>query len=272
MAYQSTISEISTGTVQGYHLVPHEKNKKGIVLTFGGSEGSSMLYKGIELAEEGFEVFSLYYFGRVGLASSLDLVELSFIEEVFDYINYLKIDASVLTILAASRGTELALLIAKHYQLNANLVLYSPSAYVFIGDNNHSAWQLNGAPFSFIHFSEETIQQRKKDVSLPLITSFEEELKNETDILEKKIDVSRLTGNILLFVGEMDTIWPSFSMAKKIKEDAYSAQSCQLYSFKEAGHVFSNHSFDGGTYDGNDYASYRSQQLLRDYLTVWHAK
>ena len=59
-----TVKEVHHGAAQGFHLVPNEKKHKGIIICYGGSEGSPNFPVAKQLSESGFETLALFMFGQ----------------------------------------------------------------------------------------------------------------------------------------------------------------------------------------------------------------
>lgn len=266
------INEISFKRVQGYRLTPKDEKFGGTVITFGGSEGSCLLNMGYQIAERGYHVLSLYYYGKPHLSRELDRVNLDFFNDVSEYIETNNMDMNPITIIGASRGAELALLLSTYYEEIANVVLFSPSAYMFSGVKQYAAWTLSNKQLPFITFSFRTRLKKILRRKTPEVDLFRTELKRNKNVPDAIIDVSNVHGSLLMFAGEKDQVWPSAEMGLKIKENAISAKSCELYTFKNAGHIFSTFYFGGGDIDGSSFAFYQSQLLMEKYMEKWHKK
>ncbi|EXJ23885.1 Acyl-CoA thioesterase 1 [Alkalibacterium sp. AK22] len=263
------IEQISTGRVHGYSFRPAYTVRQAVIVTFGGSEGSCWFDMGHDLALKGYKVLSLYYFNKPELSKTLDKVDLSFFAEVLTYIDHIFPESESVTVVGASRGAELALLLAKEFSEVSNVILYSPSAFMFAGTKRASAWVINGHEAPYINFSIRTLCHRLLNRNLALVASFNRELKHSKKINQTLIDISSFEGNILMFAGDDDLTWPSVEMGQTIKHQAVSARSVELYIFKEAGHTFSTENYDGGTTDGNSFAFYNSLETVDMRMKEW---
>lgn len=264
------ITEINSNRVQGYQLIPEARSNNTTVITFGGSDGNCWLNMGHDIARKGYTVLSLFYFGKANLPQSLSKVNLSFFDDVIGYIKKNPDLPNTITIVGASRGAELALLLATEYELVSNVILFSPSAFVFAGINHSSsAWVNGNKELPFITFSFRTIFQRFLNRKLPLEHSFRRELRHTKLFEQARIDISEFSGNIVMFAGREDLTWPSSEMGELIKSNASSASSVELFSFENAGHSFSNAHYDGGDSDGNLFAYYKSQRIIEESLLAW---
>lgn len=125
------ISEIKEGFLNGFHFIPNEKSSKGSIVVFGGSDGGCDYDRAIELANDGYEVIALFYFGQDNQPKTYNNVPLEFFEEFLNYADNHDIDTTELTLIGTSKGAELTLLLSNLYSEIDNIVLFSPSSYVF---------------------------------------------------------------------------------------------------------------------------------------------
>ena len=59
-----SITLIRHGDVVGFHALPDRLSRPGVVVTFGGSEGSPDLETAVAIAQDGCEVFAMFFFGQ----------------------------------------------------------------------------------------------------------------------------------------------------------------------------------------------------------------
>lgn len=264
------IERISKNKLQGYYFMPEnaEELKNGIVITFGGSEGSSWINMGKSIADLGYRVLSLYYFGRPHLSRGLDLIDLNFFQDVLSFINKLE-NKSPITLVGASRGAEMSLILTNYFPEINNLILFSPSSFVFPGNKNRSAWTYNGNEIQATHFSTKSKIKKIIHRNLSWPDFFRKEFKTNKQAIS--IDISNFSGNLLTFSGSDDQVWHSAEMARLIEKASIKAQSVSCYEFEEAGHIFSNGLNNGGTFDGNAFAFYKSIQIMDKSLETWHS-
>lgn len=57
-----TVEHFESGMANGLHLLPDNPNDTEPIVVFGGSEGSSNFQLAEQIAEEGYEVYSLFFF------------------------------------------------------------------------------------------------------------------------------------------------------------------------------------------------------------------
>ena len=72
--------------LEDYIYIPNEIHHKGVVITFGGSEGSIYETMADYLSSDGYEVVAVYYFGQQGQSENLSKVPLEIYEEIYSYI------------------------------------------------------------------------------------------------------------------------------------------------------------------------------------------
>ncbi|TKW70783.1 MAG: acyl-CoA thioesterase, partial [Bradyrhizobium icense] len=76
------VTYVDEGRMQGFRFVPKEKSHKGLVICFGGSEGSPNFETAKRLAEEGYETFALFMFGMKNQEQTLRKIPLEQFEDV----------------------------------------------------------------------------------------------------------------------------------------------------------------------------------------------
>ena len=274
-----TISVIKDGYTNGFHLIPNEKTKSGLIVTFGGSDGGTDFDRSVKLAKEGYEVVTLFYFGQENQPPLYNNVPLEFFGEFLEYAKNYNIDTSSLTLIGVSKGAELALLLTNYYDEIDNVVLFAPSSYVFQGGDmpaNTSSWTYNGKELPYINLMPDFWGVVK--LMSPMIVNYPIEYRDfQYDMIIKAdnaddamIDVSNFKGKILAFAGEDDRTWPSDIMGQKIKDLA--PEKTELHIYSNAGHVFLPVEYIGmgGTVEGNIYAQTNSDIKLLEFLTNYH--
>lgn len=147
------VTYVDEGRMQGFRFVPKEKSHKGIVICFGGSEGSPNFETAKRLAEEGYETFALFMFGMKNQEQTLRKIPLEQFEDVINYINKNIKDNKPISVLGASKGAEYALNLASKYHEIDDLILMAPSSYNFAGldfKDYGSSWTYKGKELPYI--------------------------------------------------------------------------------------------------------------------------
>ena len=274
-----TISAIHDGYTNGFHIIPDEKSKSGLIVSFGGSDGGTDFDRSVMLAKEGYEVVSLFYFGQENQPALYNNVPLEFFGEFLEYAKTANIDTSSLTLSGVSKGAELALLLTNYYDEIDNVVLFAPSSYVFQGGDmpaNTSSWTYNDEELPYINLMPNAWGVVK--LMSPMIINYPIEYRDfQHDMILKAdnaddalIDVSDFKGKILAFAGEDDRTWPADIMGQMIKDLA--PEQTELYIYPNAGHVFLPVEYiaTGGTVESNTYAQADSDIKLLEFLTKYH--
>ena len=137
------VTAIEGEYLNGFHFRPEEKKHRGVIVVYGGSEGSPDYSRAEQLADDGYEVLSLFFFGQPNQKPTLANVPLEQFDEVADYIDKNigdaseeggeggNSDAGPVTVIGTSKGAEFAeLLAARGYPVD-NLVAFAPAHYSY---------------------------------------------------------------------------------------------------------------------------------------------
>ena len=274
------VTYVDEGGMQGFRFVPKEKSHKGLVVCFGGSEGSPNFETAKRLAEEGYETFALFMYGMKNQQQTLRKIPLEQFEDVISYINKNVKDNKPISVLGASKGAEYALNLASKYPEIDNLILISPSSYNFAGldfKDYGSSWTYKGKELPYIDIKKSSFNSFLKNIILPYIIkspisykeTYNSAIDEDSTSQEKLIPIKNVKANILMIVGEDDMMWDSLAMANKIKEQNLKAK---IYSYKGAGHIFAGNGIlnlgkvrivTGGTIEGNEKARIESRKIKR---------
>ena len=267
--------------IRGLHYIPNEIHHKGVVITFGGSEGSIYETMADYLSSDGYEVVAVYYFGQQGQSENLSKVPLEIYEEIYSYIKINCKNIDQITIVGISRGAELALLMSTYYDSINNVVLFAPSSYVFGGiDYGNPAWIYEGKPLEYLNGEVKGIPFFQLTLCYGLnkpyknIIGSDAIIKNSSNLEESRIKVEDSNARILIFYGTNDEVWNSKDMSKVIEE--YAKKEVMVYEYKDAGHSFGspmiimNNMFNGGNLDANIEADLNSKKIVLETLKIWH--
>lgn len=155
------VEQVTGERIAGFHLVPDEVTRDGVVVTFGGSEGGPAYEQALDLAGQGHEVYSLFFFGQENQPEALEQVPLEFFGEVTELIEQGAVRPGPLTVIGTSKGAELALLLAEHYPEIDNVVLFAPTMYAFQGLGaawpGSSSWSLEGEELPYLSFQSASL-------------------------------------------------------------------------------------------------------------------
>lgn len=274
--------------IRGHHYIPNNIRHKGVVVTFGGSEGSMNEYMANYLSSDGYEVVAVYYFGQEGQSDRSESVPLEIYEEIYSYIRNNCRNSDIVTILGTSKGAELALLLSTYYDSIDNVVLFAPSAYVSAGTNldENSSWTYNGKDVDFLKGNLGVIPMIRTGIDLLLnkphdqLILMNSKLNSSENLEEARIKVENSNAKILIFYGGDDRALDAKSYSEIIEKHA--KKETIVHGYENAGHVFGgNHvikvaplinMLNGGDIDSNIEADLDSKRILLETLELWHSK
>lgn len=273
------------GNIRGYHHIPNDIRHKGVVITFGGSDGGMYEYMSNYLSSDGYEVVAVSYFGEKGQSEVLERVPLEIYEEIYSYIKTNCNNPETITILGASKGAELALLLSTYYDTIDNIVLFAPSSY--ISKANYlvevSPWTYNGKDVDYLNGKVGVIRFIQRTIGVLLNKPDEQRIyknvitKNSTNLEESRIKVENTNAKMLIFYGEDDRLGDAESYSNIIKE--YAKNEIIIHGYENTGHVFGgatiakigyNYRLFGGELDSNIEADLDSKRILLETLELWH--
>jgi uncharacterized protein len=199
-------------------FAPKAAKKAPALLVIGGSEGGieSARRWGEPLAQRGYVVLALAYFGTGKLPASLEEIPLEYFKTAIDYLAAQPgVDAQRIGMLGASKGGEAVLLVAAHYPQIKAAVAGVPSHVVWQSINFQtwalkSSWTLDGKPMVFVPYDN------SKAFDGNIRSIYERSLLNEKAQVDAAIAVERIAGPVLLISAGDDKIWPSVEMAERV--------------------------------------------------------
>jgi len=282
------VEYVDRGTFQGFHLSPKNRQYKGIIICYGGSEGSPAFDVAEQYAREGYETLAVFMFGMKNQQKTLTKIPLEQFEDVLRYTDEIE-ESYPITVWAASKGSEYALYLASKYDEISNLILVAPSAYSFSGldfENPGASWTWENEEVPCIDIQKTPVSVTFKSMVFPMIVGepvsfreiYEAAINADSDKDDKLIPVQDIKADILLIAGTDDQMWGSYEMAGIIKEINDNAKIC---SYENAGHVFKGNGISnqpgmrmrlGGTEEGNKAAAEQSEKEINDFLKKHHSK
>ena len=283
------VKYVDEGAFQGFHLIPKKKIYQGVVICYGGSEGSPNFDEAQRLAKEGYETLAVFMFGMKNQPKTLMKIPLEQFEDVLKYVNSTIKQKEPITVLGASKGAEYALNLATKYDEISNVILIAPSAYTFAGldfNDYGSSWTWKNEEIPFIDIRKSSFSVLARNILLPQLIKapiqykavYDSAVKQDVDNSKKLIPVQNAKANILMIVGEDDQMWGSYEMAKTIKQENENAILCV---YKNAGHVFRGEGVlntamarirTGGTLDANQKAALEREKEINNFLKQQHNK
>lgn len=226
----------------GYNLLtPQSAHKEPVVLVLGGSGG------GIDAADltaqlfakAGYTTLAVAYFGLPQLPTELVEIDVHYLEQVLKDFAPKQWTSLKITLVASSRGTELATLAATRLPQVQRLILISPSSHgwgaISSAQLPKSAWQIDGIPLPFVPRTPidkqsapySPMEDMKRDLIQPVAEP-------------AKLPLPEVNAKVLLISGGDDQVWPSAMMANKWLEafaKAGKAADIEHLHYPAAGHV-----------------------------------
>ena len=285
-----SVEHINGNYLNGFHLKPEFKLFKGVVVTFGGSDGTPSYEVAQVLAGAGFEVLALFYYGMPNQRPSLTKIPLEFFSEVDQYIDDNITHSGPVTIYGLSKGAEIALNLVTLFDSIDNAVLVAPGAYNFSGldyENYQETFPtatwggkdlpyINTSPSGFGSLIKFMYRLTTK-TPIEFLPTYKNGVKNDNNLEEKRIKVENSHANLLLVAGGDDLMWPSAEMAETIK--AARPENTEVVIYENAGHLlYGDRVIEagpinlamGGTTKDNAQANIEYMDYLLKQLKDWH--
>lgn len=255
-------AEVVKSEVQGQSFIADfycrqdSTNRLGILLLGGSEGGKPHGYFARFLATNGYPTLALAYFKEKGLPEGLQSIPLEYFDKAIAWMEtnqQARVDRVV--VFGASRGAELALLLASTNPKINGVIALSPSSVVWFGVPPMlpcSSWTLGGKPVPYMPYygSSNFVPS-----DLHVIYKKVEESLAQKELVEKAvIKVEQIHGPILLASGHDDPYCPSEEMAdaicSRLKEKGFKYRFENL-KYPDAGHTLDERWMIGGTFEGN---------------------
>jgi dienelactone hydrolase len=244
--------DVSDGELRGIAFVPGGPGPFPAVLLFSGSGGgiATVQCTAALLAGHGFAALALAYFNYPGLPADLVDIPLEYFLAGLDWLNAnVAVAGRRPAVMGASRGGELALLLASSYpDVVAAAVAMVPSGVVWGGltkdrADNLIAWTRGGEPVRPLRINPGQPPPSFRDGAIVLTPSFEARLAaaSPDELAAAEIPVEQCGGPVLLLSAEDDALWPSVALAEVAVRRARDHGAVHLVRhlrYPDAGHVF----------------------------------
>lgn len=278
-----SVEPISDGLVRGFHLRPDEIRHEGIVLAWGGSEGGPDFQHAELLAREGHEVLSLFYFGQPDQPATLNRVPVETASLAIDWAEASAATADPVTLVGTSKGAELAALLPTYEPRVDNVVLFVPVDHVMQGldqRNVVSSWTHGGQEVPYVAFADAPDRWPALGMLSALLFDYPMRLRPVYEAAlagpgaeDARIDLTRVPGEVLIFAGGEDQLWPSDAAARRFAETR--PDRTEVHVYPGAGHVFdvpgdyAGGMRMGGSAQANAAALPDSDRILVERLAAW---
>ena len=234
----------------GKLYIPNEDNFKGkVLIVFSGSDGIFELSQKLagKFVEAGLTTMALAYWNMPGLPEGMEDIPLEYLGKVFDSLTELGYEK--IGLWGVSMGAEYALLAASYLPQKFSCVIAcSPIHFATQGITKNK----NNATNSAYSFQGKSLIFNKYKKSMSKWTAAKYILKRGEysvrfmydDISENPIEgsiipVENINGPILMFAGEMDSMWPATLAGDKIIERLNAKNfgfKRELYKYEHGSH------------------------------------
>lgn len=278
-----TVERLTGDYLNGFHLHPDAVTHRGLVVLWGGSDGGPDYSRAVRLAGQGYEVLSLFFFGQANQKPLLAEVPLDFFDEVLAW-RAQHVPDGPLTVLGTSKGAELALALQARYPEIDNVVVYTPTEYVWQGldfSRPASSWTFRGEPLPYVSTQRAAPSATAAmfaamllNYPMPLRELYATAAASDPNAAEARIPLE-LTGHLLAFAGDDDAMWPGDVAANAL--GAVDPPRTEAHVYPAAGHLFGDHEgwanglALGGAPAANAAAGTDSDAILDAALAAWHA-
>jgi dienelactone hydrolase len=224
--------------------------RPGVIL-LGGSEGGLHELDAALLANHGFAVMALAYFGADGLPSHLVEIPLEYFEAAIGFLRaHPAAQASSVGVIGGSRGGEAALLVGATFDGVGAVVSTVGSGVltqgigpgrdlVEIAGTPVSSWTLRGRPLPYLRnrITPELRRQIASGQAVELGLAFEPGMADPAVVKACAIPVERVNGAVLLVSTGQDRMWPCGPMSElAARRLAAAGVPHEHLHFADAGH------------------------------------
>lgn len=230
----------------GTLFLPADSTPAPVIITLNGSGGGVTENRAALLAEHGFAVFTLGYFGMDGLPATLEHIPIEYFEKAFHWIkNHSDLDGSKIGLMGGSKGGELVLLLGSLFPDDFKAITaVVPNCAIFPGCAEGipgPAWTHHGIPLEPIGHMNHVDPKEGLDAmhAIWLTPYFLEGIKNNPELFRSAaISVEKIKCPILLVSGGDDQMWPSAFFSEQIvnRLQENNANTCCHINYPKAGH------------------------------------
>jgi nucleolar protein 56 len=202
-----------------------------LVIHGGGGPGGYERAYAARLAEHGYTVLCVSYFGAPDIPDALSEIPLSYFADAAQWLRERpNVSGERVGVVGFSRGGEAALLAGSHFDCFGVVVAYVPSCYAFPAPTwmdgiteEHAAWTREGDPVPYLPVDElvqesqdgidDAIGDETANASTRVIDAATDE-----QLTRARIPVERISGPVLFVSGGEDQAWPSTDLADRACE------------------------------------------------------
>ena len=243
-----TVEAVGSPGVVGLFARPTTPGPHPALIAFGGSAGGlgPSASWAPPLAQHGYAVLAIAYFGAPGLPPDLDRIDVEVVARAASWLrSQPDISSSQLAVMGVSRGSELAFLAGVHLDEIGPVIALAPSGVSWFalgthGPRNSPSWIVDGEPVPY-PWPASGVTPPVLDGPVALCPMFEELLLDQPAIRNAEIPIERGRGPILMISGDDDQMWPSTTFAELVLQRlAHLGASvrCEHLHYADAGHTF----------------------------------
>lgn len=222
----------------GTYYKTAQTNANNPILVLGGSEGGIPEKLAKSVADAGHATLAVAYFNKGGLPTELEEIPLEYFEKAKGWLQQKHPEAKYITLVGWSKGAELSLLLASKDPTFNRVVAIAPSSVVWAGILKDwqkvpsSSWTEGGSALPFVSFNPTGPVAGLRDL-------YAQSLENRNDKNKATISVQDINGDVVLYSGGKDEIWPSSDMAKAICENMAknNNSNCSHFDFPGLRHL-----------------------------------
>lgn len=224
-------TDVQSDGIVGRLYRPSDQVCRGTILVLGGSGGGVAwsAEMAAKLASQGYAALALAYFRAEGLPHTLANIPLEYFEAALVWLGKQDgLSEQPLAVMGASRGGELALLVAANFPAVGAVVAYAPSSILWGGVGGFislmkPAWTYRGKSIPWMR-SSITPKNFYQAIKMALYgtlrlpwhgtPAFLGAMQDIDLVQHASIPVERIQGPVLLISGTDDQMWPSSQLCK----------------------------------------------------------
>ncbi|MEQ8412884.1 MAG: acyl-CoA thioester hydrolase/BAAT C-terminal domain-containing protein [Imperialibacter sp.] len=228
-----------------------EGDNQPLLVGLGGSEGGNAWTsdrwqaKRDAFISKGYAFLAVGYFGAKGTSEVLDRISIDAIHKaIIDSSKNPKIDGNKIALIGGSKGAELALLLASHFEDISCVIALVPSHCSFPAltlTASTSSWTYKGEEVPYVPMPWAAVPSA---MNRDLLSAFTIMLEDKAAVEKALIKVENINGPILLLSAKKDEMWPSTKMSNEM------VLRLKQYEF---GHPYQHIAIDGGHTDVVDH-------------------
>lgn len=197
-----------------------EGDHQPLIVAFGGGDGGNawtsdrVKEKRDRLIDKGYAFLAVGYFGTENTPKVLDRISLDGIHKaIVQAAKNPKIDGKRIALIGVSKGAELALLLASHFEDITCVVAMVPSHCSFPAHTltaSTSSWSKQGEEVPFVPMKTKAIPAVLRH---DLHSAFTIMLEDKEAVEKAEIPVEKINGPVFMLSAKDDEQWPSTEMS-----------------------------------------------------------